>query len=144
MDEIRISKHKLLKKLKENRNDHRAIFELALDGWKKTVIQELENAAEEARTGRRYKTHISLPVPVDHTGDYDEIIDRVEWHESDFIELDHFEFNRYVRDCWDWQPDFINTATTYSSSSSSSSTPSSNVLSEKIKSLASSSGGNRS
>lgn len=129
---VKISKVKLLDKLKENRKDHRVIFEEALEGWKARVIGVLDCACREAREGRKYKTHFNLPIPNDHTADYDEIIERVEWHEEEFIELDVIEFNRYVRDNWDWMPDFIGLASSYSSSSSSSS---SSALSKKISAV---------
>ena len=131
MKTVKISKDKLLVKLRENRNDHRQIFKVPLEGWKQTVTKVLESAAKAALDGMRYKTHFHIPMPEDHTPDYDEIIERVEWHEEELIDLEVLEFSRYVRDRWDWQPDFIGLASTYSSSSGSSES-SSSALSKKM------------
>lgn len=132
MEVVKISKAKLLRKLDENRADHRAIFEEALAGWQAEVTDRLEAAMQDAKAGKKYRTYFNLPMPEDHTTKYDEVITRVEWHEEEFIKLSLREFNQFVRDCWDWMPDFIDSATTYSSSSSSSHSPS---LSKKIKEL---------
>lgn len=121
MDCITISKEKLLEKLKQNRKNHRAIFEDALQGWEHQVFTALQKAVEDAKSGIRYETFINLPRPKDHTCDYDEVIDRVEWHEEKLIDLELHEFNQFVRDDWSWMPDFNASSASYSSSSSISS-----------------------
>lgn len=133
MNSVKISKNKLLAKLKENREDHREIFELALEGWKQEVLKKLEDCIQDARAGKNYIENFYLPMPQDHTMEYNEIIDRVSWHEDDLIELDLRDFNRFVRDCWDWAPDFLNSAIGYSSSSSSSGCSSSSSTISKIE-----------
>ena len=92
MDEVKISKAKLLEQLKKNREDHTEIFEAALIGWKETVLNHLDKALAEAREGSNYRTYFNLPMPENHTKEYDEIIARVEWHEDEIIELDLHEF----------------------------------------------------
>ena len=52
MRTVKISKEKLLAKLRENREDHREIFEEALEGWKIKVIENLEQAVKEAKASR--------------------------------------------------------------------------------------------
>ena len=121
MEHVTISKEKLLSRLKENRGNHRAIFEDALQGWKEQVLKALAQATEDARRGINYETFINLPRPNDHTKDYDEVIDRVEWHEEDTIDLELHEFNQFIRDDWSWMPDFTASTSSYSSSSSISS-----------------------
>lgn len=136
MNIVHISKDKLLKQLKENREDHKEIYELALKGWKHQVIEALNKALEKATADEEYQTYFDIREPESHLKDYDEIIARVEWHEDTLIQLDIREFNHFVRDCWDWMPDFLNQAAFYSNSSSSSSSSSGSLtLSRKMKSM---------
>lgn len=118
MREVTISKDKLLKKLRENKDKHAAIFEEALEGWKKRVIEEIEKSLEDARAGRKFRTLIRLPQPENHVRDYASIIEQVEWHEAEVIVLDFRQFERFVRDNWGWTDDFLRTSSPYSSSAS--------------------------
>ena len=113
MEHVTISKDKLLKKLKENRETHRAQFEEALKGWHQRVLQVLEKALEDARAGRQFQTHFALPQPADHTPEYDAVIDQVEWHEDDLIYLELRDFNKFIRDDWGWKADFLATNAMY-------------------------------
>ena len=138
MNSVTISKEKLLKQLKQNREEHKEIYDLALKGWKHQVITELNIALEKANADDEYQTYFDIPEPENHIKEYDEIISRVEWHESDTIQLDLREFNQFVRDCWDWMPSFLNQAAYYSQSSSSSSSSGSSAnatLLNKMKSV---------
>lgn len=114
MKTIHISKTKLLERLKENRKNHVKQFEEALEGYKELVIEELNQSLRDAKLGKRFRTFIQLIEPADHTRDYDAIIDQVEWHEAEIIELDRQEFNNYVRDDWGWKEDFLQTMSFYS------------------------------
>ena len=132
MDEVLIQKKRLLEKLKQNRDEHKEIYETALEGWKEEVIKGLEDALVKAKKGEEYITQLDLTKPVHHLKEYDEIIDRVEWHEKDLIELDIQEFNCFVRDKWDWSHWFLKQATSYSSTSSSSSSSTSSLIKTKL------------
>jgi len=121
MQVIKISKQKLLNKLKENKKEHEKMYDMALGGWREQVVIRLEQALYNATKGIEYETDLDLDPPEEHLADYSEIIDRVEWNEEEVISLDLYEFNHFIRDSWDWMPDFLNTAFHYSSASSSSS-----------------------
>ena len=121
MDEVIVFKTQLFEKLRENRDKHRAIFKDALEGWKQRVLEELEVCVKLAKTGTKYITSVNLPMPIDHTEEYDTVIAMVEWSVDEKIELTRGEFEQYVLNNWMWMPDFISTSTSYSSSSSISS-----------------------
>ena len=113
MDTVKISKDKLLKKLKKNRDNHRKTFEKALEGWKQRVLKELDKALKDAKSGRRFVTSFELPQPADHTADYDAVIEQIDWNEEEFIFLDFYQFNQFVRDDWGWKNDFMSVAERY-------------------------------
>ncbi len=134
MNKVRINKEKLLNQLQKNRNEHKVIYEEAMAGWEEQVVKGLKKALKKAEAGKEYITDLDLETPPCHLDEYDNIIERVNWHEDEIIELDHREFNQFVLDKWDWQHYFLMSASSYSSSSSSSG-PSSSTLSQKMASL---------
>ena len=113
MQKVIISKEKLLKKIKKNRDTHRETFEEALQGWEKRVYQELSQALSDAKHGRQFRTYFNLPQPEDHTPEYDAVIDQIEWTEEEQIELDFHQFNQFVRDDWGWKADFLSNTAMY-------------------------------
>ena len=117
MQTIKVRKVDLLAKLKENRAEHRRIFEDALKGWKSQVTLALEQAMEDAKAGRKFRTEIDLPCPEDHTDDYDVVMGQVEWSIDEELTLSYHEFRQFVLDDWGWKPDFVASSTSYSSSS---------------------------
>jgi len=136
MDKVKINKEKLLKCLKKNRGEHKAIYELAHEGWKEEVTKALEEAFQNAKVGEEYITFFDIEEPEHHLKEYDEILERISWHEENVIFLDIREFNNFVRDNWDWSYSFLNQATHYSTSSSSSSSSSGmTILKNKMKNL---------
>lgn len=113
MQFIEVKKEALLEKLKENRDKHRKLFEEALDGWEKRVVEELKKAVSDAKAKREFRTTFFLPQPVDHTSEYDAIIEQVEWDVNETIELSPQQFNQFVRDDWGWKEDFLNNTSFY-------------------------------
>ena len=107
MQTIEVNKVTLLLKLRENRDKHRKVFEEALEGWRRNVLDELTLAVAEAKAGKQYRTYFNLPQPEDHTRDYDAIIEQVEWEVEDTITLTQQQFNQFVRDDWGWKEDFL-------------------------------------
>ena len=117
METVLVSKDKLLKKMRENRAKHREQFEAALAGWQQTVLEALEQAVEDARDGKKYPTAFHLPQPQDHTDEYTDAIEAIEWNEEEQIELDRHEFRQFVRDDWGWKRDFLTSNSAYMSKS---------------------------
>lgn len=134
MNTVRISKKKLLDQLEKNRNDHKFIYDAAMEGFKKSVVTALYDAYKKAQKGEEYITDMDLDEPVCHLDEYNNIIARVNWNESDFIELDRREFDQFILDKWDWQYNFLTSSSSYSMSSSSSSTAS-RIINRKMETL---------
>lgn len=103
---VRVKKAELLAILQKNRAEHREIFLEAQEGYKKTVIAELEKALEEARSGKKITRGISFATPVDQTKDYDRAIRMIEMSTEDIIELTENDFAQYVMDDWSWKNTF--------------------------------------
>ncbi len=134
MNKVRIGKVKLLHQIEKNRAEHKLIYEDALTGWKEEVTEALADALDDATDGVSFKTDFDIVEPMHHLGEYDEILEMIRWHDSDYIQLDRVEFNRYIRDDWEWMHHFLGNASIYSSSSSSSSS-SPSLISTKMSKL---------
>lgn len=107
MDKIRVNKTELLETLRRNREDHRRIFEEALEGFRREAIAELEQKIKDLQAGKHRTVYISKPVPRDHTSDYDRAIRVMEMTVDDIITLSERDFAQYVMDNWGWQREFV-------------------------------------
>lgn len=110
---IRIDRDEFVVTVKENRDNHRAVFERALDGYRDRWIQELERRLRDVRRGREINQYFSLPEPEDHTDDYDRILTMARMQIDDVIELTEEEFGMYVMDQWAWKSHFTSTTSRY-------------------------------
>jgi hypothetical protein len=107
MKEITVPKDDLLAKLKQNRDDHRAIFEEALTGYQAESEAELQQQLDLLRAGKRRDIRIVKVVPRDHTSDYNRAIAMIEMALGDTITLSERDFAQYVMDDWGWQGEFL-------------------------------------
>lgn len=98
-----IKKAKLLEILKENRKNHREIFEKAIEGFRKQSIDSLEKKIEKIKKGRLENIMVNFPLPEDHTIDYDRVIRMVELTEEQEMKLDEDESKMYIMDDWAWK-----------------------------------------
>lgn len=112
---VRVNKDVLLDRVKANRDEHRTIFEEALEGWKKKVIEQLEIRYNEALKGKKFDIAIHLPRPEDHTDQYDTVIELLEFSLDEELELTQAEFANYALDKWQWQAAFLATSSSYGS-----------------------------
>ena len=115
MKEVKVGRDELRRVLIDNRNKHQRIFEEALDGYKKKVIEVLERTLEQARAGQRVHEHISIPRPVNQTHEYNRAIRMMEMSVDEQITLTTQEFDAYVMDRWMWKANFLLANSAYSS-----------------------------
>lgn len=112
-DTVVVQKDKLVETLTTNRDAHRAIFEEALEGYKTRSVELLEEHIERIRKGKVERILVSLPLPEDHTDDYDRALTSLDWSIFDEVELSMREFDQYVRDNWTWKQEFTATTSLY-------------------------------
>jgi len=103
----KISKEKLLKVIKENRDKHRSIFLEAIEGYQK------EAKINKLKEGKTIDQYINLPIPVDHTPEYNRVIRMIEMDVRINIELGENEFAQYVMDDWQWKREWVGTVSNY-------------------------------
>jgi hypothetical protein len=109
----KMGKGTLLKKIQENRDRHRKIFEEALEGYRKKVIEILEEKVAALKANKRTELYIRLPEPQDRTKDYDRVIAMIKENLIEEIELTETEFAQYVLDDWQWKDEFLSVSNNY-------------------------------
>lgn len=117
LDTVRVKKDELLERIEKNRDEHRQIFEEALDGWKKAVTRALEEAYQDALQGKEFRLHVGLVKPEDHSDQYDTVIELLKMSQDDELELTQHDFACYALDKWQWQAAFLTTSMDYGSAS---------------------------
>lgn len=120
---VKVSKQKLLNRLKENRDKHKREFEKAFAGYQQAFLEQakvlMEVAQQVVEEGKRVELvgSIDLQVPEDHTKDYDAAISMVDWNEVDEgekIELSFEQFMFFVEDKWNWRKRHVGVFNAYS------------------------------
>ena len=112
LTKITVDKADLIERLKANRDEHRAEYDAACSVYRDRCIAEIENMLADARSGV-IRRNLTLPIPEEHTEDYDRAIDMLEWAQSDTIELTQQEFATLVRNQWGWLSSFTATTSSY-------------------------------
>ena len=103
----------LLEKIKENQENHKRLFEKALKGYQKEMEEILITNLELIRKGDKAERYIALPIPEDHTSDYNRIITMLEMDVRVEIELDEMSFAKYVMDHWEWTDQWTTSNSVY-------------------------------
>ena len=113
MELITVVKADLLDTLRSNRDEHRSMFIKAQEKYREAMIEELDRALQEAREGGRIQRAFALPIPEDHTDDFDTAIEMLEWDQGKTVELSQRDFLTYVKNDWGWQASFAATTQSY-------------------------------
>jgi hypothetical protein len=113
MQEITVSKHDLVAKLQANRDEHRSMFIKAQERYRDAMIVELDRALHEARQGHPIKRAFALPVPEDHTEEFDTAIEMLQWEQADEVLLSDRDFRRFVQNRWEWAASFAANTQSY-------------------------------
>lgn len=117
MQTIKVKRSDLISKMTTNRAIHIEEYNVAKDGYRQKVQEELLKIIESNKTCEYHdiEVHARVPYPETHQEEYDRVIAMLEMSVDDTIELTHQEFNQYVRDIWSWSNSFASNTKTYSS-----------------------------
>lgn len=110
---ITVSKQELLDRITENRDKHGAIFEKALEAYKKEVLKQLRQRINQIKAGKTPDLFIRLPIPEDHTVDYEAVIDMLTMHRGEELTIQSEKFRQYVRDEWHWKREWQASTASY-------------------------------
>lgn len=111
--EAELDKDKLLAVLRANRDKHHDVFERAVVKFREQAIQKLDGIIEQLRQGKTPNLYVGLPVPEEHTDDYDRNIHMLEMHIGGTIMISEEAFLRLVEDDWGWRDAFASNTASY-------------------------------
>lgn len=103
MRTIKVEKKTLLEIIKKNRDNHRAIYEEAFEGYRKESIRIHEENLKLLKSGKKVIVAFFEQAPQDHTNDYNLVIRMLEMDVDHNVELDQQQFQNYVDDNWNWK-----------------------------------------
>lgn len=110
---VNVSRRVLLEKVSLNREAHRAVLEEALAGWRRVARQELTILTDKVGQEKYPRLHVNLPLPEDHSGEYDAAISMLEASVDDTIEISFDDYRQLALDQWGWKRDWVGTTSTY-------------------------------
>lgn len=110
----RVEKKELLEILRKNREQHKKIWEEALEGYRVEMVKRLDRFLVEVKEGKLISQQIGLPVPTNETGSYDTAIKMLEMGTDTIIILSAQDFACLVEDKWEWKRNFILSNSGYS------------------------------
>jgi hypothetical protein len=113
MQTVKVKRLDLLNKLRENRQEHRGVFERAQVKFREAVIERLDAMLADARAGKKVQQSVGLTAPSDHTSEYDRAIAMLEMSVEEEITLTSHDFECYVMDRWAWAAQFGATSAFY-------------------------------
>lgn len=105
----------LVTTIKKNRDEHEEIYKESMEGYRKKLVEELEKKLADAKEGKDVSHHIDLYRPTNNLDDYDNIILYLDMAKDEYVELSTPDFNRYVRDQWNWKKEFLSSNSVFSS-----------------------------
>lgn len=129
-----VDRSKLTQKLLSNKVKHIQRYEEAMAGYKdelrgkieaafkkaqeelpnrlSSILEKIDGLDEEGIRKQRDSftvadaIYVEMPVPRLHADAYDAAIDMAHWDTRDTIELNNSEFQKFIRDKWDWSNQF--------------------------------------
>jgi hypothetical protein len=111
---IDVDRDELLEVLEKNRNAHKGAFDLAFERFRKEAIEWFKGRLDSLNKGELPSTWFNLPIPEDHTSDYNRLIDMVGMHKMSTLNITMREYQNYVDDEWPWTANETTTNTYYS------------------------------
>lgn len=117
MDKITVSKGDLVATLKTNRANHKAEYDKAVEVYKERFVDMAKKFATDAvyraANGIKFEGFGWLPVPEEHTDDFDRALQMLEWDLGETVELSTYEFAQYVQNDWGWAKSFASNTSSY-------------------------------
>jgi hypothetical protein len=115
MESVNVDRQQLLTAITENFRNHRQAYEEAFEGYRERMIEILNQQLDMLKKGGVANIQVfAIPVPKDHSKDYERAIKMLQMSEDDVINIDEHSFQCYVMDDWGWKAEFQSTWTEYS------------------------------
>jgi hypothetical protein len=116
-ENITVNKLDLILKIQAERDKHKALYDEAVIVYKQEFTMAARKFADEAvaRAGRGqgFVQFGWLPVPEEHTEDFDRAIEMLQWEVNDEVVLSEHDFATLVQNQWGWARAFASNTASY-------------------------------
>jgi hypothetical protein len=113
---ITLDKQIALEILLNNKKEHIEIYKKALEGWKVEMEKHSLLLSEWATNSGKNEERPKEPSkPVSYEKTYDELIQKLEYHALDLIEVPDYEFDQIINNNFGWMSNFLSTSSMYTS-----------------------------
>ena len=113
---VSINKDVLFQILNDNLTKHKKEYEEAVKVWRAKFAVEINKTVDRINNGEKpFRFYSQLPVPEEHSKDYERVIRMVSMDTRDILVLNEKEASMYLDDDWDWRPSFDANTSTYNS-----------------------------
>lgn len=119
MRNLRFDKGFVSQRLKANRENHKKIYDEAVEGYQKKGLAALQEKLEKLQTNPIENLYINLHVPSNHLKEYDRAILMVDQSLDVEVELSEEDYSKYIQDNWNWTRDFLTSNSSYSGTAAS-------------------------
>ncbi len=116
ISDVLMDRFRVLAIVKDNRARHRDIFEEAMEGYRRRAIEILEEHIQRIKDKDMEQVNVALPMPEDHTDDYDRVISMLEDNLAGTVVLDERDYKTFILDDWGWKREWTATNTMYAGS----------------------------
>lgn len=113
---VNVSRLKLLDALRLNLEKHKEDYTQAVINYRIALQVDLTSALVQANDpkSRLDKINVDFDHPKSYAGQYQQVIDMLEYSVDETINLDSQAFRAYVKDEWAWKSSFELSNSTYS------------------------------
>ena len=116
MQEITVSKERLINCLKTNLASHKEEFKNAHNAWRVEAIAYHNariEAIENGAIGTATKDKLEPAEPASYEKNYAQALEMLEMEVADVVTINKAEFRQFVQDEWDFSAHFKNQVTAY-------------------------------
>lgn len=113
LSSVVMPKDRVIEIVAENLAAHEDLFHEAMEGYETRSIELLMQHIERIKKGKRERIVVALPVPENHSDDYERVLSMLRMDTRDEVQLDGRSFDQYVRDNWTWKQEFLTTTASY-------------------------------
>ena len=110
---ITMPKTELIAILNQNLVDHKQTYNEAIEIYREKMVDDLNKKIDLIKAGKHIEHYIRLPVPEEHTEDYEDVLEMLGHDINDEIDLDQSTYKQYVKNDWAWQHAFMANTASY-------------------------------
>lgn len=118
MDQVTVDVEKLIHQLEKNKENHKKLYEEALEGFTKDAEATFAKKLNEVRNGNLKNLWVTLQAPQDNTKEYEVAIGMLKMHTNRTTLLTRKQYQNYVMDDWSWTDQWLTANCKYSVSTS--------------------------